>query len=184
EFGSFPQQDFGVGGVAEIDHGRTAKATEEVRLSMPLGKRVDWLFGLFYTHEATQAREEWWAADPSTGAILPDGNMLLGSWPTSYSEYAAFTDVTLHLTNRFDVQFGGRESENRQTYSEVDGGGYTTVFGLDGAPGPLVSPEVVTKDNDSTYLVTPQFRISPDVMIYARLATGYRPGGPNPTCTA
>lgn len=184
EFGSFPQQDFGVGGVAEIDQGRTAKATEEVRLSLPLGKRVDWLLGLFYTHEETRAHEEWWAADPATGSLLATGNMLLGDWPTTYSEYAAFTDVTLHLTSRFDVQFGGRESENRQTYSEVDGGGYTTVFGLDGAPAPLVTPEVATKDNDFTYLVTPQFRISPDVMVYARLATGYRPGGPNPTCAA
>lgn len=184
EFGSFPQAAFGVGGVAEIDQGRTAKATEEVRLAMPLGKRIDWLLGVFYTRETTRAAEEWWAASPDTGAFLADGNMLLGSWPTSYSEYAAFTDVTVHFTNRFEVQFGGRESENRQTYSEVDGGGYTTVFGLAGAPAPLVSPEVITKDNDFTYLVTPQFRLSPDVMVYARLATGYRPGGPNPTCTA
>jgi outer membrane receptor protein involved in Fe transport len=30
-----------------------------------------------------------------------------------------------------------------------------------------------------TYLVTPSFRISPDMMAYIRVASGYRPGGPN-----
>jgi outer membrane receptor protein involved in Fe transport len=32
-----------------------------------------------------------------------------------------------------------------------------------------------------TYEVSPRFKITPDHMIYARVATGYRAGGPNPT---
>lgn len=183
-FGSTAQADFGVDGTQSLDRARIAKVTQELRLSMPLGKRIDWLLGLFYTNEEAREHQDWWAANPTTGAILPSGNILLGGWPSSYGEEAVFTDVTVHFTSRFDVQFGGRESQNRQTYSEIDGGGYTTVYGFPQAPAPLVTPEVDTKDNAFTYLVTPRLRISPDVMVYSRLATGYRPGGPNPTCSA
>src|SRR5581483_5488141 len=35
-----------------------------------------------------------------------------------------------------------------------------------------------------TYLVTPRYKISPDLMVYARLASGYRPGGNNGEATA
>jgi iron complex outermembrane recepter protein len=38
---------------------------------------------------------------------------------------------------------------------------------------------VDTSDSAFTYLVTPQYKVSPDLMVYARFASGYRPGGPN-----
>lgn len=183
-FGSVAQALYGVQSAVEPDRQRTAKLTQELRLALPLSERIDWLLGLFYTHESASANQQWWAADMTTGAVVPGGNLLDGTWPTTYSDYSAFTNLTVRLTDRLDVQFGGRESQNRQTYSEADGGGYTTVFGLPEAPAPLISPEVVTKDNSFTYLVTPRYRISHDVIAYVRLATGYRPGGPNPTCSA
>lgn len=183
-YGFFAQQDFGVAGVEQPDWQRTSKFTQEVRLAMPITSSVDWLLGVFYTHEKARVHQQYWAEDIASGAVLDNGNMLDGTWPTTYTEYAAFTDITVHFTSRFDVQIGGRESEDRQTYSEVDGGGYTTVFGLPGAPAPLVTPEVDTKDNAFTYLVTPRYKITPNTMVYARVATGFRPGGPNPTCSA
>lgn len=39
--------------------------------------------------------------------------------------------------------------------------------------------ELNTDASAFTYLVTPRFRVSPDLMVYARLASGYRVGGPN-----
>jgi iron complex outermembrane receptor protein len=183
-FGSFQQVLFGVSGVQQPDRQRTNKFSQEIRLSLPLGQHIDWLLGLFYTHESAQVNEQWWAENAATGAVLANGNMLDGTWPTTYTDYAAFTNLAFHFSNRFDIQFGGRESKNRQTYSEVDGGGYTTVFGFPQAPAPLVTPEVETKDSSFTYLVTPQFRITHRIMVYARTASGYRPGGPNPTCSA
>lgn len=183
-FGPFAMLEFGVGGVQLPDQEATDKVSQEVRLALPVGERVDWMLGLFYTHEKARMHQDLWAENPATGAILPSGNILDATWPTTYTEEAAFTDITVHLTSRFDVQFGGRGSENRQTYSEVDGGGYTALFGLPGAPAPLVTPEVDTKDNAFTYLLAPRLRLSKDMMVYARIATGYRPGGPNPTCSA
>src|SRR5262249_14765672 len=38
-------------------------------------------------------------------------------------------------------------------------------------------PSQNINDDALTYLLTPRFRVTPDLMVYARLASGYRPGG-------
>jgi outer membrane receptor protein involved in Fe transport len=176
-FGGLTQTQFGVGGTPLTDKAKTKKFTEEIRLSAPLGQYVEWRAGVFYTHEASRANQQVLAADAATGAAV--GLWLDDTWPTTYQEYAVFTDWTVHFTDRFDVQFGGREGQNRQTYSETLVGPYDPV--LVGLPSPVVQPELDSKDNAFTYLVTPRFKVSPDLMVYSRLASGYRAGGPNPT---
>lgn len=183
-YGSVAEAVFGVGGVQLPDWQRIDKFSQEFRLSLPITENVDWLLGLFYTHEKAEVHQQLWAEDMNTGVLFPGGNILDATWPSTYTDYAAFTNFTIHFTDKFNIQLGGRESQNRQTYSEVDGGGYTTIFGFPQAPAPVITPEVDTKDNSFTYLVTPQYKISQAVMVYARVATGFRPGGPNPTCSA
>src|SRR5262249_30648422 len=92
---------------------------------------------------------------------------------------AVFADLTVHFTDRFDVQIGGRESRNEQDYREYIVGPEFEAFGL---PNPSIQPPVHTEDSSFTYLFTPRFRLSEALMIYSRLASGYRPGGPNATC--
>lgn len=154
------------------DSFRTSKFTQEVRVSTPSGERVEWLGGLFYTHEANPDDVTYYNANIAPAGSLA-GVALFGTFPTTYDEYAAFTDLTFHLTERFDIQFGGRESQNKQAFWSVTGGP------LNGPGPPVVTPKLDTKDHAFTYLVTPRLKISPDVMLYARLASGYRPGGPN-----
>ena len=173
---------FGINGAKIVDESNFKKVTQEARLTVPLAERFTWLAGLFYSHEKQTPRQLEYGADPATGAIVESANMLDGTWPTSVTEYAVFTDLTVRFTDRFDVQLGGRESRNRQSYYEIDGGGYTTVYELPEAPGPLISPRVVTHDDAFTYLLTPRFRLTDEWMTYARFASGYRMGGPNAFC--
>ena len=100
------------------------------------------------------------------------------SFPSTYKEYAAFADLTYHVTDRFDIQIGGRESQIEQSSTETETGPYVPVLN-GGANSPYIIPEADTKASAFTYLVTPRFRISSDLMVYARLASGYRAGGPN-----
>lgn len=173
-----------VSGAKDLDQSITDKFSQEVRLSLPVTDWLDWLTGLYYTHESTHTNQNIWGANETTGQIQPAWNFLLGHWQTALDEDAVFTNLTVHFTNKFDLQLGGRESQNRQSYSEVDGGGFSSIFGISNSPLGLVTPEVDTKDNAFTYLVTPRYRITPDVMVYARVSTGFRDGGPNPTCSA
>jgi iron complex outermembrane recepter protein len=175
---AFPQPYFGAGvdGTPVFDSGTTRKASQEIRLSMPITQRIDWLLGGFYTHENSPYVQTIAAENSATGVVVADG--IAFNSPTTYSEYALFTDLTFHISDRIDIQIGGRESQVDQTYSEIDTGRYVPYFDS-GAPSPHVVPEVDAKTHAFTYLVTPRFKISSDLMVYARLASGYRAGGPN-----
>ncbi len=180
-FGALTLANFGVRGTPLLNYDETRKFTQEIRLSAPIGTKLEWLAGAFYTREDTDPRvTDIFASDPS-GAVV--GQWLHNNAPFTYSEYAVFADLTVHVTGRFDVQVGGRESRNRQSYSSTLIGPYVPVF-FPGNTSPRVEPQLKTRDSSFTYLVTPRFKLSSDLMVYARLASGYRPGGPNPNATA
>jgi len=164
--------NYGVGGIAWVEDNTSRKFSQELRLAMPLAPRVDWLFGLFYTNEHSDPNGGFELIDPVTYQRL--GMAIDQMIHTTYQEYAAFTDFTVHLTDNFDVQFGGRESHNKQTSTVTNSAIPPYIFG-----GNTVSPVAPSNDNSFTYLVTPRLKITPDAMVYARFASGYRPGGPN-----
>jgi iron complex outermembrane receptor protein len=170
---------FGVSGATEPNYMSTKKLTQEFRLSSSIGHRLDWMAGVFYTHEESGASyQNLEANDFITGS--PVGQLIHWSYsPNTLSEYALFTDVTVHVTDRFDVQVGGRESTNKQTYNEVATGLLVPTFY--GVPSPYVQGLQKATGNAFTYLVTPEYKFSPDLMTYVRVATGYRVGGPNIT---
>ena len=149
-----------------VDDYKTEKISQELRLAVPLGDQVDWLLGAFYTDEKSDpARQQIFQADRVSGAL---GTQTFNSnAPQRFEEYALFTNVTLRFTDQFDVQLGGRQGRNQQRYQ--------TVNGLTG----VAQPRIETEDESFTYLVTPRYKLTPDLMLYARVASGYRPGGPN-----
>jgi outer membrane receptor protein involved in Fe transport len=166
---------FGVPGTGIPSDITTRKFTQEIRLSAPIGQHFDWLLGAFYTHEALQNEGGLLALAP-TGA--PAGTWETSNSPATYAEYAGFADLTCHVTDRFDIQLGARESHITVTNDvSTTTGVYVPVF--QGQPSPAILPEFESTSNAFTYLVTPRFKLTPDSMIYARLASGYRPGGPN-----
>jgi iron complex outermembrane recepter protein len=173
--GTFTLPQFGVTGTPVTEDIKNRKFTQEIRLSGSLGMHADWLVGTFYTHESPTFLQNLVAADPLTGAQA--GLWYESSFPTTYSEYAGFVDLTYHFTDQFDIQLGGRESHIEQTASQTYVGIYDPVFL--GAPSPVIYPQVRSNANAFTYLVTPRLKLSSDLMIYVRLASGYRPGGPN-----
>lgn len=150
----------------------TRKLTQEVRLATPIGETLDWLVGAFYTRENSKYTIETFATDPANGTA--HGLPILWRDALKFSEYAAFTDLTARFTERFDVQLGARWSENRQDLRHRQ----WTFFDEDG----FLFTDPSSSGHAVTYLFTPRFTISPDHMIYARVATGYRPGGPNAVC--
>jgi iron complex outermembrane recepter protein len=165
--GGLTQKLFGFGGDPVYTENKIKKFSQEIRAETQLGNHVDWLLGGFYTHEDSPQVQNAEAVNVLTGA---PGLSILGiNVPTTYSEYAAFTDITIHFTGSFDVQLGGRDSEIRHTLSETQTGPF----------GQAPTPETESKANAFTYLVTPRLKITPDLMVYARLASGYRAGGPN-----
>jgi iron complex outermembrane recepter protein len=169
------QQYYGVAAADNVGASVTRKFTQEFRVSSIGTQTLEWLLGAFYTHESTPNDNAANAADSTTGS--PVGLLIDYNDPSTFSEYALFGDLTVHFTDKFDIQFGGRESENRQIYNETDSGPLVPVYF--GESSPFVNPTERSSGNAFTYLLTPRFKLSPDLMVYARFTSGYRPGGNN-----
>lgn len=152
-----------------VDTYITDKFTQELRLSTHLGDRIDLLAGVYYTHEDSPTDTETFAANPD-GTLA--GSVILSSWESAFEEQAVFANLTYHFTDRFDVQLGGRYSDLTQSFEEVDSG-------IALPESPFVTPKDTFGESAATYLVTPRYKLADDVMVYARLASGYRPGGIN-----
>lgn len=151
---------------------RTGKFTQELRLSSPTARSLEWLIGGFYTREDSRSIQVIDAVDPASGAFA--ANLLAADFPTTYEEMAVFGDATYHATSRFSLQLGLRYSRNWQSYREIDLGPLGEV-----SPGVPFTASAKSEDDAVTFLVVPQYRVNPHLMTYFRFASGYRPGGPN-----
>jgi iron complex outermembrane receptor protein len=143
----------------------TDKFTQELRLSAT-GPVVDWLIGGFYTKENSDQFQQLLPFDP-TGAPSPV-NFLTVAIPSNYEEYAAFGNVTFHLTDKLDVTGGVRYAHNEQQQQQNGSG---LLIG--------VVPPRTDSDSVPTYLANVRYRVNDNFMPYLRFAMGYRPGGPN-----
>ncbi|MDT9600990.1 TonB-dependent receptor domain-containing protein [Sphingosinicella rhizophila] len=171
---------FGVSGVAFAEDNKTRNFSQEIRATAPIGSRLELLAGVFYTHQRTDANGGFVLVDPVSYDRVSQA--LDQRIDQEYSEAALFADLTIEISDRFDVQIGGRWSSNEQSYQISSFGPLVPIFL--GAPSPVIAPEVESQDESFTYLFTPRFRVTSDLMVYARLASGYRPGGPNPNQSA
>ena len=147
----------------------TDRFTQEVRLASNGDGAIEWLVGGYYSNEDGKLLQRLDAFDRGTFNVFAGLPQLADIFLTShYEEIAGFANATVHVGSRFDLTFGGRYSHNSQ-YAEQGGTGLLAVQG----------PKVSSKENVFTWSVAPKFKISDKAMIYARVAKGFRPGGPN-----
>jgi iron complex outermembrane receptor protein len=158
---------------------RLTNVSEEIRFSSSVGRWLDWIAGAFYMHEDTPIHNDVTAANAQTGVIvgapLTDENFT----PNTFQEKAVFGDLTLHFTDKFDLQIGGRKSWDSQTFGETATGPDSIIQAFFGTNSPFIQPEVRANGSPFTYLVTPEYKLSSNLMVYARIATGYQIGGTN-----
>ncbi|HWN07650.1 MAG TPA: TonB-dependent receptor [Steroidobacteraceae bacterium] len=146
------------------------KLTQEVRLASAADARLEWLVGGFYTDEDNEVGQLVSAYDPATGDPIPGFNPLaVVELPNEYQEYAAFVNGTYKFTDAFHLSAGVRYARNDQEFRQISSG-----LIVPPANNPGTSDEDVV-----TYSLSPEWHVGDDTMVYARAATGYRPGGPN-----
>ena len=153
------------------------KFTQELRLASNGSSTLEWLVGGYYTREPGQLYQRYYPFDTATGRPItpvpeiPGFNgLVLAQLDSTYKEYAGFGSATLHFTDTFDLTAGGRYSHNDQrTTQTLDG----ALFG-----GPSQN-RATSKEGVFTWSVAPRYAFAPHSEVYARVAKGYRPGGPN-----
>jgi iron complex outermembrane receptor protein len=150
----------------------TDKFTEELRLLSPPSESFEWLIGGYYTKEDSKILQKILAVEAGTDTVATGIPTLADlSLPSNYKEFALFANATWHITSSFDLSFGARTSKNEQSASQT-------------ADGPLVGGHVAyekatSSETPFTYSVSPRFELAKNSFLYARVATGFRPGGPN-----
>ncbi len=176
------------------------KFSQEFRLSAS-GDRLDWIAGLFYEKQT----EDWDFYTYETGYGYRNSksfeNLLAGNgwnqpnippfptdiWWYSYDrteweQYAAFGEITWHITDRWDATLGGRWFN--RTMDKVYG-----VENPFGNPAPVNPSDPI---EDHIFVTTPtsdesdfvpkfslSYRINDDWLVYGLYSEGFRPGGTN-----
>jgi iron complex outermembrane receptor protein len=150
----------------------TDKFSQELRLVSSKSDSFEWLVGGYYTKEDSAIKQKIQAVEAGTdtiaGGIPTLADVALDS---NYEEIAGFANATWHITPRFDLGFGGRLSHNKQVASQVSDG---VLVG-----GHTQYDDVKSSESPFTYSVAPRFAFGKNASVYGRVATGFRPGGPN-----
>jgi iron complex outermembrane recepter protein len=189
--------DAGVGNpptlIGRRDENATHTATtnrqisQELRIASTGDGAFSWLGGLLYFKQEL-------GSQPATATFAPgaapDRRTYSYTWLAQDAEsYAAFGNVRYQFTDRFALSAGAR-----WTYEEKD----IRIHTIRSTPAafantdqwwrptsvssPLNYNADVSKGNhwsEPTYDITPEFRLTDDVLLYARYAKGYRSGGFN-----
>ena len=171
-FGPLLNPAFGLanGGYSIVDPITLGKFTQELRLESPAEQTLAWRVGVFYTRENTTNRQSYSVFDATTGAPvdLPAlADVSIG--PGIFKEWAGYADVTWHATSQLSVLVGARYTHDSTSYTQTGSGLLTG------------DSQFTSRSTDTpvTYLVNPSFKFSDNLMAYARVASGFRPGGAN-----
>ncbi len=138
------------------------KKTEELRMTSARGP-IEWILGLYHDEETGGVGQLLFGQLAGNG-----GNMDLQSnqQPSTYRETAVYGDLTWNIDAAWSLTGGARVARNKQHYSVI-------------GAGPLDSDNH-SDDDSKTYLATLRYSLDKNSSVYARAASGYRPGGPNP----
>ena len=145
------------------------KTTQEFRLASASGGEIEWLAGLFYTKENAPQIQNVNATTTALEVIAAISPLLRFDSPSRYSEISGFGDVTFKLPWRSDVTGGFRFARDHQFAGSNEIG----VLIPTSAAGAWAA------ENVHTYMFALRHHLGPDSMLYARIASGFRPGGPN-----
>jgi iron complex outermembrane receptor protein len=151
---------------------RTDKFSQELRLVSPGSTSFDWLVGGYYTNEDSAIEQKITAVEAGTDNVATGIPILADvALDSTYEEIAGFANATWHATPRLDFTLGGRLSHNTQVASQRSDGPL--------AGGPARFDDVKSSETPFTFSVAPRFEVGKSASVYGRVATGFRPGGPN-----
>lgn len=164
-------------GLAFVNNASVKKFTQEVRLVSPKSTFFEWVAGVYYTHEDTGLDQAFLPFTISSQAFIPTAgtfgpftftDFVTAEIQAKYKEIAGYVNGTFHFGPHFDLNLGGRYSHNKQS-------SFQNVVQLgNGNPTSGGSSQGVF-----TWNISPRYEFNDHTAIYARVAKGYRPGGPN-----
>lgn len=148
------------------------KYSGELRFTSKRLGPVEFIAGLFYTHEDSAYVTNIY---PYTAAgapfAAPFDYLIKTTTLSEYEEIAGFGNLTFYIADNFDVTGGIRYAHAKQLATTGADNAITYFLPRAASAFPL-------KENATTYLATVRWRPTDNISLFARAASGYRPGGP------
>ncbi len=161
--------------------------TQEVRLqSEDPSARLTWVIGVFYAHNEQESKEQ--INDPMLPAItqylwsetvlqawsenlLPNGDDYINDTLAHDEQIAGFADATYSITDQWKVEAGLRFAHTHFDFTNYADGPQN--FGPSSGSGQQGETPFTPK-------LSLDYQVTPDDLLYATAAKGYRIGGANP----
>jgi iron complex outermembrane recepter protein len=167
DLSSFQYEDgTGVLGANILAHLHQGKFIQELRLASDPGQSpLDWMVGFYFANEHDGLHQD----VVTTMHGSPEETVIEDS---KYIELTGFANATYHVTSNFELGAGLRYATDSQSADEAE---EVQILSIPLTPvaGGTSAHDVLTWSADARYHLDDQ------TMFYARVATGWRPGGPN-----
>lgn len=170
--GQFPDVAIPEGSISYSPQ-RSKMWSGELRLATKLAGPVNGVFGVFYSDRDNKFMTATTVVDPISGySDFTQDFISQRKFADKTKDVAVFGEVTVNLTDRLSVTGGARWFQTKRSLvSET----IVPFFGL-GAPG---TTSAKAKNTDTIFKGVISYKVTPDAMVYAQYAEGYRAGGTN-----
>ncbi len=183
--------------------------SQELRIASNGRNAVDYVAGLYYFNQRIDDKiftkygsdAALWILGPATGSTQAsvggqaalNGLFVDGTARADTKSYAAFGQLIWHVTDAFDVTAGLRYTNEKKAgfFEQVQRGptltpgeillGAQAIRNSFGANIPRYTAK--TKEDNISGSLTLSYKVTPDVMVYATYAKGYKSGGLNLNAT-
>jgi iron complex outermembrane recepter protein len=155
--------------------------SEELRLASTGRGRASWVGGLYYSDFYSlwgfKGTTPNYSAYMDLGTLAPatTPNWFDAYSPTTLKQYAAFGDATYALTDALKVDVGARVNHYDYRFSSCLSGWGSA----NGAATPSCSGLIALSSTSFNPKFNLSYTFSADLMAYATVSTGFRPGGGN-----
>ncbi len=149
--------------------------TGEIRLSSNGKGPINWTVGGFYSNRNTNVANPQVNADPLNGKVIyPLQIATIRFIDDTLEQIAGFGEVSWDITDRLNVTGGARYFHYNKNIV-----GQTTIPSI--LVGARITPATTVNSSESGWVfkANASYKITPDVMLYAEAAQGFRPGGAN-----
>jgi iron complex outermembrane receptor protein len=173
----------------------TSSFTQELRIQSTghtdndLLNRIDWVLGVYYSHEIRNGEQLWFIPGFNSNALHPvnalgDTTIFASNWHSLDTNKSAFIDVGFHITSKLKISAGARH------YDEAEQTDRNLIGPLQGAAYAVTNdPTFVSTDSKgNTPRYTASYQFTDDLLLYVSAAKGFRAGGgiipvTEPACT-
>jgi outer membrane receptor protein involved in Fe transport len=171
----------GTGPERGVESDPSHQFTEELRLTSTGNGKASWVAGLYYSDY--YSLWDFSGTTPNYSSYMDLGTLAPATtpnWfdaysPTKLKQYAGFGDLTYSLTDALKADVGARVNHYDYRFSSCLSGWGSA----NGAATPSCSGLIALSSTSFNPKFNLSYTFSPDLMAYATVSTGFRPGGGN-----